>query len=429
MFPEVTDFSVDRRFADAVEIFDSAAQPVLNLQVLEDLWWSQQRSLGATRRAWIGILYPETISFDWEVSFWVLRPPSNKDGHFGYSAAPSVLKWTARARSGALATQARLLKNQLVTSSQCPCCLGPEEDDLHALTACSRTGSVDSLAVVSQIWLKVGSARSVSLPPPPSSWIAAHLPQLVVGLIPTHLRTFLPNVSDGLVRSFLRDFHLGLVCRLAELLRRRQLLLPKAPVSRLTSSAPPHSSRHLPPSRCLSVTDLRAAESGSRTTSSPLPRVSSYRRAGREAAVSLHTWVKQHPHLRPVPVADGEPSVALMLLWEADHRTLFPSRSSAMKARLGAFTKRLLTAVEADPELSQWLETKVMHTQLSLGVPWNSYQKWSVRIDTAVGEPFVSSWKTYLVDLAVRPRWPSSQEAKSPPWDQAATHSCSSSSG
>jgi len=105
-----------------------------------------------------------------------------------------------------------------------------------------------------------------------------------------------------------------------------------------------------------------------------------------------------------------------------------------MKARLGAFTKRLLTAVEADPELSQWLETKVMHTQLSPGVPWNRYQKWSVRIDTAVGEPFVSSWKTYLVDLAVRPPLPlpadpgpPAKKQRVPRGDQAATHSCSSS--
>ena len=86
--PEVTAFSVDRRFADAVEIFDSADQPVLNLKVLEDLWWSRQRSLGATRRAWIGILYPETFSFDWEGSVWVFRPPSIKDAVFATQPHP-----------------------------------------------------------------------------------------------------------------------------------------------------------------------------------------------------------------------------------------------------------------------------------------------------------------------------------------------------
>ena len=150
------------------------------------------------------------------------------------------------------------------------------------------------------------------------------------------------------------------------------------------------------------------AERAAPPSPAPVPAVRRTRKdalaASRGAAAALHLWFKRHPHLREAPVAQGESSVALLLLWEADQGTFFPSRGADMKPRLGAFTKNLLDAMAADSELSQWVDSKVVNFQLTPGVPFNKMRRWSVRIDSAVGEPFLSSWKAHLVFLARGPR-------------------------
>ena len=55
------------------------------------------------------------------------------------------------------------------------------------------------------------------------------------------------------------------------------------------------------------------------------------------------------------------------------------------------------------------------YTSNSPGVPWSKYLKWSVRIDSAVGEPFLGTWKTYLLSLALRPRISSADDVPAPP--------------
>ena len=119
--------------------------------------------------------------------------------------------------------------------------------------------------------------------------------------------------------------------------------------------------------------------------------------------MSLHLWLKRHPHFREVPVRDGEASIALLLLWEVDHGKQFPSRATDLSGRLGGFTRQLITAVAADTELSQWMVSDYIHCTLGIAVPWSWHRKWSVRIDSAVGEPFLSTWKAHLLSLAVRP--------------------------
>ena len=127
-------------------------------------------------------------------------------------------------------------------------------------------------------------------------------------------------------------------------------------------------------SRQLTVLDLRQAERAPPVHLPAAPVVHLSRKvavaATREAAASLHTWLARHPHLRQVPVERGEPSVALLLLWEADHGHLFPSRVTEMKQRLCSFTR---IVVAADHALSLWLESKVLHVQLSPGVPFNKW--------------------------------------------------------
>ena len=50
-------------------------------------------------------------------------------------------------------------------------------------------------------------------------------------------------------------------------------------------------------------------------------------------------------------------------------------------------------------QLSEWLTCRMMHMQLSMGLPYSSVTRWAVCIDSAVGEPFLSTSKDYLVEL------------------------------
>ena len=69
----------------------------------------------------------------------------------------------------------------------------------------------------------------------PSDWIQKHLLQLAMGLIPCGMVNFIPSSDAWVVRPILRDFHYGLVARLAEVLRRRQLLSSIIFLSRQTN--------------------------------------------------------------------------------------------------------------------------------------------------------------------------------------------------
>ena len=115
--------------------------------------------------------------------------------------------------------------------------------------------------------------------------------------------------------------------------------------------------------------------------------------------MELHVWIKQHRHLRAVDVDCGEPSVALLLLWEIEHNTRFPCRAPALSARVGLFTKTLIDAVTADSELRTWLHHRQQWMPLCIGLPHQHHVRWAVEIDSRVGVPFLSSWKAYLLHL------------------------------
>ena len=163
-------------------------------------------------------------------------------GEFVYAAPRRVLKWTARVRTGALATNARLTGTALKSSPQCSCCPASTEDDAHVIAGCPGTGSAECSDFAFQLWLKVGTKRGVSMMSLPASWLQVHLLQVAVGLIPCSLKAFVPTDEQWLVPALLKDFHLGMVDRLAEVLRRRETLMgttvtPRAPTTALPKPA------------------------------------------------------------------------------------------------------------------------------------------------------------------------------------------------
>ena len=111
----------------------------------------------------------------------------------------------------------------------------------------------------------------------------------------------------------------------------------------------------------------------------------------------------------------GEPSVALLLLWEADQGLPYPSQAVELVGRLSTFTKHLQDAVAADPELRAWLTFKKMHFPLCPGLPPGVGIRWAVCIDSAVGEPFVGLWKAHLLTLVRKRHEASFGKAAGPP--------------
>jgi len=115
--------------------------------------------------------------------------------------------------------------------------------------------------------------------------------------------------------------------------------------------------------------------------------------------LALHRWIKQHRHLWAVSVDQGEPSVALLLFWEADHGAPYPSKTGVLVRRLMAFTKRLKEPVAADSELQSWLECRRVKRALAPGLPPTELVQWGVKIDPAVGDHFLRPWKNHLASL------------------------------
>ena len=122
----------------------------------------------------------------------------------------------------------------------------------------------------------------------------------------------------------------------------------------------------------------------------------------------LAGWLSNHRHLQPVEVAQGECSMALLLLWEVEHGCSFPTAAGADRARiLAGFTRRLMRRVATDEELKLWLVTKEVQQPLAPGLPDSHHTRWSVRICKPPStDPqgwyteFTTRWLAYLASLA-----------------------------
>ena len=243
------------------------------------------------------------------------------------------------------------------------------------VAGCHATGAADCEALIPRLWQQLLVKRGIKVPThldPP--WASAHLAQLAVGLIPSSIQAYLPS-SDWILPIILNDFAMGLAARLAEVLRRRESLLATAdpPTSACASSAAPCASSVAAP-RHVSVAEFRALEQAAPIVA-PLVRPHAPARTRelvahrRMAGLTLPEWIKQHRCLKACAMASGEPSVALLLLWEADHGTEFPSRAVDITGRLSTFTKRLKDAVAVDAELQRWLDWKPMPFSMVAGLP------------------------------------------------------------
>ena len=392
----------DPRGEDTVQLQDAAGVWLRDVTgALTAIWWEVRRAAATRRRPWLATLYPAGMAFDWSASTHIFRNPLVESGKFVHFADPPVLKWVARARSGALVSSDRFARTRKQPPPPCPCCGAPLEDDLHMVSGCPATGSGDCAAFVAALWVKCNQARGAGATALPPDWVAAHLPQLAVALIPADLAQFSSPSELWPVSFILRDFHIGMARWLAERLRRREQIVGTALAAR-SSQLPQGAAVPAPPevqAFQLTVAELRAAERSPAAPPAPalaVPGRAAFRQSKQQALMGLASWVKSQAHLRACPLEDGVSAVALLLLWEVDHGTQYPSQAVELVGRLTTFTKALSTAVAADSELSAWLTSCKATMRLTPGLPISVYRRWSVRIAPEVGEPYLSRWKAHL---------------------------------
>ena len=147
-----------------------------------------------------------------------------------------------------------------------------------------------------------------------------------------------PLFHGWMVLNLVRDLQQGMTARLAEVLRRRETLMAAAfPASATRAASSSTAALPVDLVRQLTVAEYRAAESQPAVPARPVlqQRTSHSTVASRQdASLALSTRIKQHRFLRAAPVDQGEPSVALLLLWEADHGKHFPCRTSDVAGQL-----------------------------------------------------------------------------------------------
>lgn len=220
---------LDPRSADAVQLQDASGSWLKDINgALSALWWEDHRALVARRRGWLATLYPAGMQFDWPASVHLFKCPVVEGRAFVHTADPPVLKWVARARSGALVSSDRYARTRKQPPPPCPCCGSSLEDDLHMVCGCPATGSADCATFAAQLWLGVHQGRVPGCPPLPPEWVAAHLPQLAVALVPAGIKVYSPPSKLWPLPIMLREFHLGMARWLAERLRRREQIVGTA---------------------------------------------------------------------------------------------------------------------------------------------------------------------------------------------------------
>jgi hypothetical protein len=124
----------------------------------------------------------------------------------------------------------------------------------------------------------------------------------------------------------------------------------------------------------------------------------------RQAVVDLAAWVRNHRYLVLVDLARGEPTIALLLLWEVDHGQPFPTQGAGERSDvLARFTTRLKAKVAQDAELRTWLQFDEVQRPMQPGLVEVRYTRWSVQVRRpGAGEPlgwyddFVQRWQAYL---------------------------------
>jgi hypothetical protein len=169
--------------------------------------------------------------------------------------------------------------------------------------------------------MSIAARRHVIVLPLPKAWVDKNLLQLAVALIPSAIRAFLVQVPTGDATALLCELHRRLAERLAEVLRRREVI--RAPTGRhrsrlrgghfgllSTFASLAHADRQL------TVAELVAAERGASTTTTSVYSLGpqQLRQLKRRTAESLSGWFRHIHAYRLFLSNGGEPTVPLLFM-------------------------------------------------------------------------------------------------------------------
>jgi hypothetical protein len=126
-----------------------------------------------------------------------------------------------------------------------------------------------------------------------------------------------------------------------------------------------------------------------------------------EAGAKLVELLRNRVRIAEAPVDQGETSLALLLLWEAENNQSFPSTASGSESDLVmGFTRRLRTLVARDDDLAGWLLSADINAPLAPGLPPSHCRRWGVRI---VPPTPMTPWPAYAIFIE---RWQARMRAQ-----------------
>ena len=317
---------------DPVILVDGGGNRVLDVSAaLVAAWWERRHRSTARARPLLERLYPRDVPVDWASSVGIFGRPVVQGGEFVHRAAPAVIKWIARVRTGCLATRMRLVSHRMVRgSSLCMCCGEADEDEEHLLTGCTRTGASEWRESILEIWRTVARGLPVAVPDPPEGWLEDHRFMLVAAVLPADLAGTC-GVPEAVVHRFLASLHRALEAATAERFRRRGELQAEALAVMSVAQPEPGAvadrvedvqDHPLPPERRLTVQDLRRVEQARRAPLTMGASSSSTASSVPVAGEARRCWLRQRllvlieAEMEPCPTEEGVGAVAFLELFE-----------------------------------------------------------------------------------------------------------------
>lgn len=388
-------------YDDPVMVMDSEGVPVGEIKKqLHDLWWDRRHRSTARARPLLERLYPRDVAIEWGPSTGIFKRPVVQKAVFIHPAAPAAIKWMARLRTGALATQMRVVRHGMTQgSTMCGCCRLIDEDDEHLLTGCTATGAADWKASTLAVWRAVARGLHVQIPDPPDGWLETHRFRLLAALLPANMVGDC-SIPVAIAPCFLARLHLALAAATAERMRRRGELLAQAAPQPSSESRPrPTATRpagSLPAERQLTVPEIRRVEASQRAPPSVAQRPPEQMEPRVPiAGEARRRWLRQQllivirDHTEVCSPHQGVEAVALLELFE---RVTGEAFSDTPGTRIGQRVRgiaKVLGNISREDEISPPLESISRVQRTGRFLVWNRQPRevvdvraWRRRVET-----------------------------------------------
>lgn len=353
---------------------------ILDLEEKVETWMLNRKRLQmeARRPESMGKIYPSSVLFHWAYSNVIFNTPKVINGKWIFRTPITTAKWVARARSGALASTARLFKNYHRSEPPtCPACKNAEEDDLHMLSQCVATGADALLTKAQTLWLSIIQSNHIETIFPPADWFQKWKLQFAVALIPLEALRWIPASSQS---SFFPKFSQKMAEYLAEVLQKRE-------ATRFVHVAPQVPQASALPG--LTLLDIRSPQSPDRPGTT-------YQALNLDDLVG---WIRK---LGPNSVVDPSTqqawsSEALLILFETTKGPL--EEKTTFGRKLQSWSQKLKLALKAAGPPYSCFEVVNKTTPLAPNTPRKRH--WCFPLCIAdPPEKFKKTWKLHLIQSA-----------------------------